>query len=84
VRADFPGHYGLIVAHVLFGSIAVLTAPFQLWPWLRRRYRALHRLLGRVYIFGGALPAATVALIITPGVGRPARRRRPGSGWCST
>lgn len=62
---SFP-HYQFLWAHIMFGSVAMLTAPLQLWPWLRQRYPAVHRTTGRVYVFAGALPAGLVALVISP------------------
>ena len=62
VPPSFPLHYPILVAHVVFGSIALLTACLQIWPWFRRRYRAVHRRLGRVYVFAGVLPAGLMAL----------------------
>jgi uncharacterized membrane protein len=62
VPPSFPLHYPILVAHVVFGSVALLTACLQIWPWFRRRYRAAHRRLGRVYVFAGVLPAGLLAL----------------------
>jgi len=60
----FPAHYRLLVAHVLFGSIAMVTCGFQIWPWFRRRHPAAHRIMGRVYVFGGVLPGGLLGLAI--------------------
>lgn len=60
----FPQHYPLLVAHVLFGSIAMVTCCVQIWPWFRRRYPAAHRTIGRVYVFAGVIPAGILGLII--------------------
>ena len=60
--AGFPAHYPLLVAHVIFGSVALLTAVLQVWPWLRQRHPAAHRRIGRVYVFGGVLPAGLLGL----------------------
>lgn len=57
-------HFWLLVPHVLFGSVAMAGAVFQIWPWWRRRYPAAHRRLGRVYVFGGVLPAGVAALTV--------------------
>ncbi|GLW05785.1 hypothetical protein Misp01_09150 [Microtetraspora sp. NBRC 13810] len=62
----FPWHYGFLVAHVAFGLVAMATAPFQVWPRFRNRYPALHRVMGRLHIFAGVLPAGLMALVITP------------------
>lgn len=61
---DFPPHYGVLVAHVIFGSVALLTACLQVWPWLRRHHPLAHRRIGRVYVFGGALPAGLLGLTL--------------------
>ena len=58
----FPAHYPLLVAHVIFGSVALLTAVLQVWPWLRQRHPVAHRRIGRVYVFGGVLPAGLLGL----------------------
>lgn len=57
-------YYPALAAHVVFGSVAMLTCCAQVWPWLRRRYPALHRRIGRVYVLGGVVPAAALALAI--------------------
>jgi hypothetical protein len=61
---NFAAHYPILVGHVLFGSVALLTACLQIWPWLRQRHPAVHRRIGRVYVFAGVLPAGTMALTI--------------------
>ena len=68
-------HFALLSGHAFSGSIALLTAVLQLWPWLRRKYPAAHRISGRIYIFAGALPSAVLAVTmypVTPGAGRVA------------
>lgn len=57
-------YYPLLVAHVLFGSVAMLTCCAQIWPWLRQRHPAAHRTIGRVYVFGGVIPAGVIGLTI--------------------
>jgi hypothetical protein len=59
-----PGQFWWLVAHVLFGSVALLGGALQVWPWLRLARPALHRRIGRVYVFGGALPAAATGLVL--------------------
>jgi uncharacterized membrane protein YozB (DUF420 family) len=61
---NFPAYYPMLVAHVVFASVALLIAPLQVWPWFRGRHRAAHRLLGRVYVFGGVLPAGLLGLVL--------------------
>jgi len=43
IPLKFPLHYWLIVGHVLFGTVALVTMCLQMWPWLRRRYPVVHR-----------------------------------------
>lgn len=57
-------YYPLLVAHVLFGAVAMVTACFQIWPAFRARHRRGHRLTGRIYVFAGALPAGLLGLYI--------------------
>lgn len=44
----------------------MLTCVLQVWPWFRQRFPVAHRRLGRVYVFGGALPAGSAGLVIAP------------------
>jgi uncharacterized membrane protein len=62
--AGFAAYYPLLVIHVVFASVAMVAACLQIWPWLRRRHPAVHRVTGRVYIFAGVLPAGVAGLII--------------------
>ncbi|WP_330230491.1 DUF2306 domain-containing protein [Nocardia sp. NBC_00508] len=57
-------HYPVLVAHVIFGSIAMLTCCLQVWPRLRRKYPAAHRMVGRAYVFVGVVPAGVAALVL--------------------
>lgn len=69
VPSTFALHFPLLVGHVLFASVAMLACIFQVWPWFRGRYPVAHRTIGRVYVFGGALPAGVLGLVI--GVATP-------------
>jgi hypothetical protein len=70
IPLHFVAQYWLIVGHVLFGSVALVTMCLQLWPWLRRKHPAVHRISGRIYVFGGALPSAGFVFAMT-GVSYP-------------
>ncbi|MEO3811477.1 DUF2306 domain-containing protein [Sphaerisporangium sp. B11E5] len=59
----FPAYYPLLVAHVLFASVAMVTCFLQVWPWFRQRPVA-HRYVGRTYVFAGVLPAGLAGLVI--------------------
>ncbi len=63
VPATFGWHYPLLVAHVMFGSVAMVTAVVQIWPRLRQRHPVFHRRTGRVYVCA-AIPAAAIAMVI--------------------
>lgn len=64
VQSDWGPHYPLLVVHVLFASVAIITCVVQIWPWFRSRFPGWHRRLGRVYVFAGVLPAGVSGLII--------------------
>ena len=57
--------YPLLVTHIFLGSIALLAACLQVWPWLRRSHPAVHRWSGRVYV-AVALSASICVMIISP------------------
>lgn len=38
--------------HVAGAATALLVGPLQFLPWVRRRFPAVHRILGRVYVVG--------------------------------
>ena len=63
VPATFGLHYPLLVAHVMFGSVAMVTAVAQIWPRLRARHPRTAPSHGRVYV-GAAIPAAVFAMVI--------------------
>ncbi|WP_051023067.1 DUF2306 domain-containing protein [Nocardia pneumoniae] len=60
----FAPHYPMLVVHVVCGSVAILICGFQVWPWFRRKHPALHRRLGRWYVFAGVIPAGLAGLVI--------------------
>src|SRR6201991_2349473 len=63
VPATFALHYPLLVAHVMFASVAMGAAVVQIWPRLRTRRPVLHRRVGRIYVYT-AIPAAACAMVI--------------------
>jgi uncharacterized membrane protein len=63
VPATFALHYPLLVGHVMFASVAMVTAVEQIWPGLRARHPVLHRRVGRIYVYT-AIPAAVCAMVI--------------------
>jgi hypothetical protein len=63
-----------IGAHMLVGAILLILGPIQLIGGLRRRWPALHRWLGRIYVASGALAGiGGLIFIATKGtIGGPA------------
>ncbi len=57
-------YYPLLVAHVSFASVAMLTCVLQVWPWFRQPYPRVHRITGRVYVFAGVLPAGLAGWVL--------------------
>lgn len=64
VPAGLRWYYPLLVVHVVCGAIAMLSGCVQVWPWFRRCFPRVHRRLGRLYVFGGVLPAGVIGLVI--------------------
>ena len=64
VQSDWGPHYPLLVVHVVFASVSILTCVPQVWPWFRGRFPVWHRRLGRVYVWAGVLPAGVSGWII--------------------
>ena len=62
--AGFAAHYWFLVAHITFGTIAIVSVVLQIWPWLRRTHPVAHRRIGRAYVFAGVLPSAAMAVTI--------------------
>src|SRR6478609_10050094 len=61
VPATFALHYPLLVGHVMFASVAMVTAVAQIWPGLRAKRPIVHRRVGRIYV-SAAIPAAVCAM----------------------
>jgi uncharacterized membrane protein YozB (DUF420 family) len=57
-------YHPVLVAHVLFGTVAMTTACFQIWPAFRTAHKRGHRLTGRIYVVAGVLPAGLLGLYI--------------------
>ena len=64
VPEDSSVYYPALLAHIGFGAVAMISGFCQVWPWFRGRYRRAHRVLGRVYVFGGVLPSAVAATVV--------------------
>jgi uncharacterized membrane protein len=62
--AGIAWYYPMLVAHIGFASIAMGTCVLQIWPWLRQHHPAVHRRIGRVYVFAGAIPAAVAGFCV--------------------
>ncbi|MBL7858964.1 MAG: DUF2306 domain-containing protein [Cyclobacteriaceae bacterium] len=56
-----PAYY----AHVLVAGVILLIGIFQLYPETRLRWPSLHRLLGKVYVFGVLIFSAPGGLVMS-------------------
>lgn len=66
IDQNFALHYPVVVLHVVTGNIAMITVFLQILPWLRQRSVRFHKWSGLVYMYGGVLPSALLALILLP------------------
>ena len=55
-------HTGLLLPHIVGGIVALLLGPLQFVPRIRQNHKALHRLVGKIYL----------ASIVVSGVGATA------------
>ena len=62
-------HYFVLVAHVFTAAVALVAGPLQFLARVRAR-RPVHRLIGRIYLFAGVLPAAVTAVPVAWWSGR--------------
>jgi hypothetical protein len=58
-------YYPLLVSHIFLGSVTLLAACLQVWPWLGQSHPAIHRWSGRLYV-AAALLASGCVMIISP------------------
>jgi uncharacterized membrane protein YozB (DUF420 family) len=66
IRSEPAWYYPLLLTHIIGGTVLMVVAIGQVWPWLRRRRPALHRWSGRVYVFFGIPFVGIPALVIAP------------------
>lgn len=67
----FARHLPLLLTHVAGAVVALLLGPWQFWGRLRKRYPAVHRWMGRVYLLGilaGGIAGFGMALIAFGGL----------------
>lgn len=68
-KAPIPPHkgfsiyYPLLIGHITFGTVTMVTVIFQLWPRFRHRHPTGHRWTGRVYVVA-ALITGVIGLVI--------------------
>jgi uncharacterized membrane protein len=71
MNPDFPATHVLIIAsHAVPAGIAMLLGPFQFIAPLRRRYPAVHRNVGRVYLIcvaAGGVAGLTASIVSVAG-----------------
>ena len=61
---NFHPHFAFLIAHVATGNLALVTMMLQIWPYLRRNHPAVHRWVGRVYVFGAVIPTTLIVLFV--------------------
>ncbi|NBH07709.1 DUF2306 domain-containing protein [Amycolatopsis sp. SID8362] len=64
IPAPTAWYYPVLVTHIGFATIAMVTCALQIWPWLRQKHPVVHRRTGRVYVFAGAIPASVAGFAI--------------------
>jgi FtsH-binding integral membrane protein len=57
-------HYVVLMTHLIGGSVAMIAATLQMWPWLRRTRPAVHRWVGRTYAYVGVIPGALASVAL--------------------
>ena len=62
-----------LLPHGLLGACALLLAPMQFSDRLRARFAKVHRVIGRIYVFGalGLAPLGAYISYIEEGIGQP-------------
>lgn len=68
--ANYWAMRGWLLMHITGGMVALVTGPWQFWTGFRMRYATLHRITGRVFLFGvgvGCLGAFRMATSTTFG-----------------
>ncbi|MCP2342721.1 DUF2306 domain-containing protein [Actinomadura rupiterrae] len=61
VDVSSKAHYALLVGHIFTACVALVLGPLQFVPAIRAR-RAVHRRIGRLYLFAGVLPSSVAAV----------------------
>ena len=64
--ANWPRYHIIrwyLLPHALAGACAILLGPMQFSDRLRQRYTKLHRVIGRIYVFGALIAAPFGAYI---------------------
>jgi hypothetical membrane protein len=64
--ARHAGHFGLVYVHMLGGTTMLLFGTLNLYIGATRRHFRYHRLVGRIYMIGGAI-AAVLAIWLALG-----------------
>ncbi|OKI04769.1 hypothetical protein A6A06_08545 [Streptomyces sp. CB02923] len=65
LNPDVALHYLSIAVHALPAGLVLLLGPLQFVPALRNRYRALHRVIGRVYMVSVVFASVAAVLATT-------------------
>lgn len=58
IRDEVWFHYPVVIIHILTSMVALFAGCLQMSSQLRRQKPKVHRMSGRVYLFGGVFPGA--------------------------
>ncbi|MER7012743.1 DUF2306 domain-containing protein [Saccharopolyspora sp. NPDC000359] len=61
----FPLYFPILLVHMFFATVSMITVVLQVWPWLRIKHPRAHRISGRCYVVA-VLIAGVTGLIIVP------------------
>lgn len=63
-NARYANHPWWTLVHLVFGFLFMVSGPWQFVATVRRRWRKLHRVLGRVFIVSGVGAALTALVFV--------------------
>lgn len=64
VNPAYPWQYPVLLVHIAAGTVALFTVWVPVWPALRRRRPAIHRVVGRIHAVAVVVAAALVPLLV--------------------
>src|SRR3954454_11661977 len=62
--AKHEGHFGLVYAHAIGGTIMLFFGAINLYIGSTNRHFNYHKLFGRIYLIGGMLGVSVVVIVL--------------------